>query len=345
MADSIAFRGFRHYRRVTFSAGGSDPGPEPTPAPSISSLNYDQGQIDGGGQSIVITGLNFTGATSVVFDATTASYVVDSDTQITATLPAHAAGTINVKVVTAGGDSNNASFEYWSPAQLSLTHWHRADSEWDGPPWAGEASAGTSSGRTFVTAGSDPTDGATVGGYEALSFTDAQSLRDITRTWENLVTDAAYSILVVFNATGAVAEDTVNRYEESAFYSDTGGGAYIGCGLGENAGSYYFSGYHFDIAYTGPSTLASLGVWNAGFSIFGGGNLRVSINAGAEATQVKDVILPGFTGNIRFNSYFGGGRGVPGDILETFVMDTEISAGNKTKTLKYLRQRYGEAFA
>ncbi len=58
----------------------------------------------GSGQSVTITGTNFTGATAVTFHDNTpaASYTVNSSTQITATLPA-AAQTGPIKVTTAGG--------------------------------------------------------------------------------------------------------------------------------------------------------------------------------------------------------------------------------------------------
>ena len=52
--------------------------------------------------SVVITGTNFTGATGVTFHGTVATFTVDSDTQITATAPARAAGTINLSVTAPG---------------------------------------------------------------------------------------------------------------------------------------------------------------------------------------------------------------------------------------------------
>jgi hypothetical protein len=59
-----------------------------------------------GGTSVTITGTNFTGATAVHFGAIAATnVVVHSATMITATSPAHAAGTVNVTVTTPGGTS------------------------------------------------------------------------------------------------------------------------------------------------------------------------------------------------------------------------------------------------
>jgi IPT/TIG domain len=68
-----------------------------------------------GGQDLTITGTGFTGATKVRFGPTTvaSSYRVVSDTQIIATIPPHAAGTVNIRVTGPGGTSpNNAVCRY-----------------------------------------------------------------------------------------------------------------------------------------------------------------------------------------------------------------------------------------
>jgi hypothetical protein len=73
-----------------------------------------------GGTVVTITGSNFTGATAVSFGSVAASsFTVNSATQITATAPAEAAGTVDVKVTTAGGASSAVAadhFTYVTPA-------------------------------------------------------------------------------------------------------------------------------------------------------------------------------------------------------------------------------------
>ncbi len=85
-------------------------------APTITSLSLDIGPI-AGGSPVVITGTALTGGT-VTFGGTAAACTVDSDTQITCTTPAHAAGMVDVTVTTAGGttDPNNL-FTYVAAAQ------------------------------------------------------------------------------------------------------------------------------------------------------------------------------------------------------------------------------------
>ncbi len=64
------------------------------------------GGLVSGGNEVVITGTDFTGATKVTFGGTDAEdFNVDSDTQITATAPLHAAGTVQVQVTTPQGAS------------------------------------------------------------------------------------------------------------------------------------------------------------------------------------------------------------------------------------------------
>jgi hypothetical protein len=86
-------------------------------APTVTSVNPTSGPTTGG-TSVTITGTGFNDATSVDFGGTSASvFTIDSDTQITATSPAHAAGTVDVTVTSPGGTSAtsaNDEFTYTS---------------------------------------------------------------------------------------------------------------------------------------------------------------------------------------------------------------------------------------
>lgn len=77
------------------------------------------GGLTTGGTEVVITGTDFSGATKVTFgDAESTDFTVDSDTQITAIAPEHAAGTIQVQVTTPEGESPDTSaddFTYVNP--------------------------------------------------------------------------------------------------------------------------------------------------------------------------------------------------------------------------------------
>ncbi len=80
-------------------------------APAITTINPTQGPV-AGGTTITITGTGFTGATGVIIDGTNVPVTVVDDTEATAVTPAHAAGAVNVFVVTAGGNGTSATFNY-----------------------------------------------------------------------------------------------------------------------------------------------------------------------------------------------------------------------------------------
>ncbi len=80
--------------------------PPPPPPPTITSFDPASGPV---GSAVIITGTGFTGATAVNFGSFAAtSFTVDSDTQITAIVPAGFAHS-PIKVTTAGGTAKSAT--------------------------------------------------------------------------------------------------------------------------------------------------------------------------------------------------------------------------------------------
>lgn len=73
------------------------------PVPTITGVAPSGGLVTGG-TFVTITGRGFTNASSVMFGTTaTSAYTVNSDTEINATSPAHAAGTVDILITTDGG--------------------------------------------------------------------------------------------------------------------------------------------------------------------------------------------------------------------------------------------------
>jgi hypothetical protein len=97
-----AFSGVPQSGFARFTLVGSPP--PPPPVPSITSFTPPSGPP---GTTVTVTGSAFTGATSVSFGATpAASFTVDSDTQITATVPV-GAKTAPIRVTTAAGTGSS----------------------------------------------------------------------------------------------------------------------------------------------------------------------------------------------------------------------------------------------
>ncbi|MGH7019824.1 MAG: IPT/TIG domain-containing protein [Brevundimonas sp.] len=140
-------------------------------APTVTSISPTSGPSTGG-TSVTITGTNLSGATAVTFGATAASgFTVNSATQITATAPAGSAGTVDVRVTTAGGTSATSvadQFTYvGAPTVTSIS------------PTAGPATGGTTvtltgtnfTGATSVAFGATAATGFTVNSATQITAT------------------------------------------------------------------------------------------------------------------------------------------------------------------------------
>ncbi|HEU4658662.1 MAG TPA: IPT/TIG domain-containing protein [Capillimicrobium sp.] len=85
------------------------------PAPIITGVSATSGSV-GGGETIVISGENFSDGTGVLFGDTPSSAVtLESSRRLSVVTPAHAAGTVPLVVVSANGRSDAAAFTYVAP--------------------------------------------------------------------------------------------------------------------------------------------------------------------------------------------------------------------------------------
>jgi hypothetical protein len=78
--------------------------------------------LTSGGQSVTITGSNFTGATGVFFGGVAASsFTINSDTSITAITPADGAGTVDVTVANLNGSSATSTADQFQYVAVNST--------------------------------------------------------------------------------------------------------------------------------------------------------------------------------------------------------------------------------
>ncbi len=85
------------------------------PPPTITAVSPDEGS-EAGGTPVTITGTGFDSVSSVKFDGTLSAFTVNSGTQITATVPAGAAGSADVMVTTPGGTATAVGAYTYIPA-------------------------------------------------------------------------------------------------------------------------------------------------------------------------------------------------------------------------------------
>ncbi len=316
-------------------------------APTITSLNYAQGDLGGGGQSVVITGTNLSSATGVSFGGTAATITGNTSTSVTVTLPAKAAGTTTVSVTTPGGTSGTLAFEFWNPSVLAATQWLRGS--YGGAPWSGTASAGSSGSRSFAAGTTSPTVGASVGGFTPASCGATNSLVSAT-TMANMISASAYTLGVLIKvASTSVTVGSSTPFNDPSILADTGGGAYCGMSVSSSG----IEPYHLENivgTYTGPVAGAGAGFatgsWMLVFGTYDGTNLVASINSNAGVSLAKanvDTAFSASSGAAKLNENFNaaGSGGAVADYLEVFAMASALSAANKTKYRLYCNQRYG----
>ena len=90
--------------------------------PAVYSLSFSSGTT-AGGTSVVISGCAFTGATSVAFGGVVAtSFTVESDTEIDAVSPPHAAGAVDVTVTTPHGTSATSPADNFTYVRYAAGH-------------------------------------------------------------------------------------------------------------------------------------------------------------------------------------------------------------------------------
>ncbi len=129
--------------------------------PSVTSVSPTSGQA---GTTVVITGSGFTGASSVTFGGVSASFNVNSDTQITATAPSGMpAGQLDIRVSNSGGTSANVAGDNFTNTASAQTYVHTLYFRWTLVSWNGQdgisistalsgSGAGTNNVASIVTA-------------------------------------------------------------------------------------------------------------------------------------------------------------------------------------------------
>ncbi len=177
---------------VTFSWSG--------PPPAITDVSPVSGST-AGGTTVTITGTALTGAAGVFFDGEAGTDVsVASDTQLTVTTPAHAAGPVSVIVTTPGGASFAAEYMYVVMPVVSQVTYS------SGPTGGGSPVVITGSGFTGATS-------VTFGGVAGTSLTVSSDTR-IT------VAAPAHAVgpvdLVVTTPSGSSSPVTFSYYEGDA---------------------------------------------------------------------------------------------------------------------------------
>jgi hypothetical protein len=95
--------------QFTFQSGS----PPPSSGPTVTGLNPTSGPT-AGGNMVTIAGTNLSGTMAVNFGTTSASILATSATSVVVSAPAHAAGVVDVTVITPGGTSATSAADQYT---------------------------------------------------------------------------------------------------------------------------------------------------------------------------------------------------------------------------------------
>ncbi len=242
-------------------------------APSVTSLGTSSGPV-AGGTSVVITGVSFSSATTVNFGATSATFTINSDTQITATSPAGAAGIVDVTVTNSNGTSTTSSAD-------QFTYTAAAPTISNVTPSTGSTAGGTSvtiTGTNFVSGTT-----VTIGGVSAtgVSVTNSTTLTANTPAYAS---GSLAKDVVVNNGSGSATLSNGFTYTAAAPTVSS-----INPTSGTTAG-----GTGFTLTGTGfvPGTTVTIGGVSAtSISVTNATTLTGNTPAYASGALAKDVVV------------------------------------------------------
>jgi hypothetical protein len=312
-------------------------------APTLTSLNYAQGDIAGGGQSIIATGVNCLAVNSVTILGASVVPTATTATTVTFTLPPHAAGVGTVSLTSPNGTSGTLPFEYWSPIQVtSVAGVYDAEK---GITTATGVSAWTDQSAAALnlaqaTGANQPAYNASAfGTLHGLAFTGAHVLS----IGAPHLQAAGRSVLWVGKYTSAQSVHTGYPGDCPLTVVGDGSGG-VNVNAGHNAGTISYQNYVAGWTETTRGASLNDGVARLyGVTHDTSGNVKQYVGAtqqGATATgQTYNTVTSGWD---NIGQGFGGSAdGYIGTLGAVVVVDGIISGGDLTNLNAWAQQRFG----
>jgi hypothetical protein len=310
-------------------------------AANVTVLSIDQADT-AGGDFVEITGTNFTGVISVTYGGTAAtSYVVINSTTIYAVLPAKAAGTYAVAVTNASGSGTTQNLEAWGPQLMALTgFWDRVRAGYDafGGSWAGNASAGSSTGRDLTqgTFGNTPAENNLEPDCDGVNDRLVSAVT-ATTFWST----SAWMIAAIVEPMAAGTANAGAPYNETGIVADTDSGYFQ---LTYSTAGLRISQYD-TIATVWKQTVvaAASGAYHLAIGWFDGVNLQLEVD-GIAGTPVasNNTGNPGANG-INVGCNYNETAFLQGKIRSVLLMNVAPSGTERAKLLKWARNSRGLA--
>ena len=260
-------------------------GAPPTLSSVANVIGTAVGDIDGA-YSVTLTGTNFTGATGVTFGGTSATGVtVNSSTSITCTVPAHASGVVDVIVTTPSGSNaaGNNAFEYFSPAQQSMSAWWRGYT--GTAPWAATSSAGASGTTGSLVAGSAPSAGTALNGKGVASFNGTSNYLANATTASGNIWSTTGGLTIALVKFRSEASPSGSTYNDPPIIADTN----YDCGITVSTSGA--TGFGYDGSYEIPTPVSmNTTAFHFVMHRWNGTTEGITIDTAAESTHALGTI-------------------------------------------------------
>jgi hypothetical protein len=323
--------------------------------PVILSVTPNHGD-DTGATSVTIKGKHFTGATVVKFGGTVAtSFTVVDDFTITAVTPTHASGFATVLVTTPAGtgtrpmtyifDATGGGFD---PLTVAWSFALRPElgGEFDGLPWPGTTTAGTSGDNLLdVGATADPSVGTGANGYASadhngLQYSWAYAPASARLFFSDIFTASAYYFGAWVKLRSAPAE-AAQPYLNPLIIGDDGGAMGVAVSDQGVPGEVAVSGFHLDsftvYQQTGWKEM-TVDAWHWVEWWYDGTDLHIAVD-GVEGASVPstNAVVENLE-HVQLGANYSG-IGIDGEILEAWAAPTDMTA-NTTDMIAYGTARY-----
>jgi hypothetical protein len=305
------------------------------PVPTVTSISPDLGDT-AGGEILTITGTGLTRTSSISIGGTDVPiFNVLSDTEIICQAPAHAAASGQSVLVTTnrGTSAPNSLYEWWSPAELSLTgYWDRSSAYQNVTigTWAGISSAGSSGGRDLIQ-------GTTA--YQPIeinlepNFDGSNDYIYNATAFSSYVTNTAGTVVALFTFNNSAALQAHPWNNAPVFTNNDGAGPFqlVVSSSGITA-SVYSSAAERVATISANTNQLHLAImrWN-------GSNVGLVVDGSVETlTAHGGAISYGGSPVVGLSAYSTQGQFL-GQIRTLLVMNTTISDANSIKLLKWAR--------
>ena len=363
MADSVAFGGRFYRRRKDPPARASSAAATPV----LISLNYDQGDVEGGGEQIILTGTNMLDVTSVSFGGTPCMVTSTTSSTATVILPAKIAGATTVTATNSAGPSNSLAFEFWAPTTDTscVLVYDSLSTAYDGTTWVARYSAnpGSNLGQNVGALGNVPaSSGAPV--FDGDQTTES-GLRTASLLWSNILGTAnglsnqPGTIAAVLKSTNTQTLNAGVPYNNPQAVGNTDQGV-IGLAFGRQGGvTPGFMGHVYSSAdgYKTAFVAAAADTYHAVVSRSGTGvssdSLDISLNGSLAGGLTSTPMLSGGVYNIysvqtmTMGVYYSGTnpsfQTFAGTVRALVLLNAMASDTFITKHYKWAKQRHGVA--